>query len=173
MGYQVLDSDGNIIGYVETDAEALALMESVPDDIYVFFVGGSTPVVDQFMLQLNGGLGVTPTFFDMLSAKYGKIPETINPFDEIKDEFFKNNTFFIKIRSDLMDSRLTSQLMNVLNRTIPAGSGFFVIIQKREIEEGFEFASSGETVEVFYAPADEPNDGQTGFGETIINAPVL
>ena len=61
MGFHVLDSDGQIIGYVETDAEALALMARVPDDIYTFFVGGLTADVSRFMLQLNGGLGISPT----------------------------------------------------------------------------------------------------------------
>lgn len=173
MGFRVLNSDGQIIGYVETDEEALALMEEVPEDIYVFFVGGRPEDVDRLMLQLNGALGKSPTFFEMLAEKYGRIPESINPFEEIKEEYLKSSAFFIKVRYDLLSTRIASQLFSVLRRTVPAGSGFFVIIEKREIEDGFVMTSSGEEVEVFYAPADEPEDGGVDVGETILVAPVM
>jgi hypothetical protein len=173
MGFHVLDNDGQIIGFVETEEEALALLAQVPDDIYVFFVGGQADDVQRFMLQLNGGLGRHPTFFETLAEKYGKVPETINPFEEIKDEFFRNTAFFIKIRYDLLNSRAASQLLSVLNRTLAAGSSFFVIIEKREIEDGLVMSSSGETVEVFYAPATEPEDGPVDVGETVLTAPVM
>lgn len=173
MGFRVLDSDGQIIGFVETDEEALALLAQVPDDIYVFFVGGRSEDVDRFMLQLNGSLGKSPTFFEMLAEKYGRIPETINPFEEIKDEYLKSSAFFIKVRYDLLSSRMASQLFSVLNRTVSAGSSFFVIIEKREIEDGFVLTSSGEEVDVFYAPEDEPEDGGVDVGETVLVAPVM
>jgi hypothetical protein len=172
MGFHVLDNDGQIIGFVETDEEALALLAQVPDDIYVFFVGGLQADVDRFMLQLNGGLGKSPTFFEMLAEKYGRIPETINPFEEIKDEYLKNNAFFVKIRYDLMNSRAASQLLSVLHRTLSAGSSFFVIIEKREVEDGIVTSSWGEEVEVFYAPAD-PSEGPVDVGETVLVAPVM
>jgi len=173
MGFRVLDNDGKIIGYVETEEEALALLSQIPDDIYVFFVGGRSEDVERFMLQLNGALGKSPTFFEMLAEKYGRVPESINPFEEIKDEYFKNTAFFIKVRYDLLSSRMASQLFSVLRRTIPAGSDFFVIIEKREIEDGFILSSSGEEVEVFYAPDDEPVDGAVDVGETVLVAPVM
>lgn len=173
MGFRVLDSEGQIIGHVETEEQALALMSEVPDDIYVFFVGGRSDDVDRFMLQLNGGLGKSPTFFEMLADKYGRVPESINPFEEIKDEYLKSSAFFIKVRYDLLDTRMASQLFSVLRRTVPAGSNFFVIVEKREIEDGLALSSSGEEVEVFYAPTDEPVDGSVDVGETVLAAPVM
>jgi len=174
MGFHILDKDGLIIGYVETEAEATALLENLPDDIYTFFLGGLPGDVDRFMLQLNGGLGLSPTFFEMLEGKYGRVPESINPFEELKDEYLRNNVFFIKLRYDMINTRLAAQLLSVLRKTLPAGGTFFVIIEKREIAEGLSCNPCwADDVIPFYAPDTDPSDGQSGYGETVLTSTVL
>jgi hypothetical protein len=172
MGFHIINKDGLIIGFVETEAEALALLANVPEDVYRFFVGGLPRDVDKFMLDINGGLGVSPTFFEMLENKYGRVPETIVPFEEIKEAYFKHTGFFLKIRMDILDSRLAAQLLSVLRRTVPAGASFFVLIERREIAEEFSMDRSGEEVAVFYAP-DVPDEGHDNVSETVLAAQVV
>ena len=171
MGFYIVNQQGLIIGFVETEQEALALLAQVPDDIYTFFVGGLPTDVEKFMFDLNGGAGASPTFFEMLKDKYGRIPNSIVPFDEIKDAYFKHTGFFLKLRLDVLDTRLAAQLLSVLRRTVPAGSAFFVLIEKREIEEEFNIAGSGEEFTVFYAP-ELPEEYQETFGETLFISKV-
>jgi len=172
MGYKIINSSGLIIGYVETEEEAKALMASVPEDIYTFFVGGSEANVDKFFLDINTGNGSTLPFFDMLSEKYGKIPDTIIPFEEIREAYFRNNAVFLKIAVDLLDSTLVAQLLSVLRRTVPAGSCFFVLVERREIEEGLTLSSGDESVDVFYAP-ELPDELHDQVAETLIYSPIL
>lgn len=172
MGFYIVNKDELIIGFVETEEEALALLDQVPDDIYTFFVGGLPQDVERFMFDLNGGLGVSPTFFEMLAEKYGKIPDTIVPFDEIKDAYFKHTGFFLKLRMDILDSRLAAQLLSVLHRTVPAGSAFFVLVERREFEEGFALDRSGEETTVFYAP-EVPDESHDNASETILVAQAV
>jgi hypothetical protein len=172
MGYKILNSSGRIIGYVETETEAKALMDAVPEDIYTFFVGGATDHVDKFFLDINTGNGSSLSFFDMLSEKYGKIPDTIIPFEEIREAYFKNNTVFLKIAVDLLDSTLVAQLLSVLRRTVPTGSSFFVLVERREIEEGLTLSSGDESIDVFYSP-ELPDELHEQASETLIYSPIL
>ena len=149
MSYHVIDRVGNIIGWVATEDEALDLLAQVPEDIYTFFVGGSDADVQRFMLQLNGLLGVTPTFFDSMAERYGVVPDTINPMQEIQAEFFKHSTFFIKLRASF-EPRVAAQLLSVLRRTVPAGSGFFVLLEPTVLEEAIDLSTMIEDVAVFY-----------------------
>lgn len=172
MGYNIINRDGRIIGHVESEEEASSLMENVPENIHTFFVGGSQTSIDKFFLDANGALGASPTFFEMLSAKYGKVPNSIVPFEEIKEAFFSNNSAFIKMRVDVLDSRLVSQLLKVLKRTIPAGSTFFVIVERRELEEGFSLSNAEEGITIFYSP-ELTDELHNTFGETILTSLVL
>lgn len=172
MGYNILNGDGLIVGYVETDAEAKALIDSVPDDIYTFFVGGLQKDIDKFFLDVNSDTGDYTPFFSMLAAKYGKIPDTIIPLEEIKDAYLNNNTVFLKLRVELLDSRLVAQLLSVLRRTVPAGSSFFVLVERREIEEGLTISDDEDLVDVFYSP-DIPDELNDQFAEVLIQSQVL
>ena len=151
MGYRVFNRDGVIVGYAPTWAEALAILDSVPDDIYTFFVGGAEADVQTFMLTLNRRYVDGKNFFDLLKEKYGRVQTTLNPFEEIKSFFIGANSLFIKIRSDLIDAGLAAQMFAVLQATTPAGSCFFVILEKREISEEIDMGDVGEEVAVFYA----------------------
>ena len=172
MGYHVINKEGQIIGFVETEAEAQDLLENVPKDLHVFFLGGSREDVERFMLQLNGGMGVTPTFFEMLADKYGKIPDTINPFQEIRSDYFRHSATFVKLRRSVLSSDVAKQLMAVLNRTTPAGAAYFLLIEKPEVDEGMSVDSSGEELTIFYVP-DVPDEVYDGAAETVLASPVL
>jgi hypothetical protein len=171
MGYRVLDKNGRIVGHAETDDEARELINQTPEDIWKFFVGGTESAADAFMSQLNGGLGVSPTFFEMLQDKYGRVPTAINPFEEFRDAYFKHNTFFIKARIGSGNGQMAAQLLSVLRRTLPAGAGFFVILEKDVIEETLA-VSAEESCEVFYAP-DSVEDTNTGAKDKVLLAPAL
>src|SRR3990167_3020426 len=119
MGYRVFNRDGVIVGYAPTWAEALAILDSVPDDIYTFFVGGAEADVQTFMLTLNRRYVDGKNFFDLLKEKYGRVQTTLNPFEEIKSFFIGANSLFIKIRSDLIDAGLAAQMFAVLQATTP------------------------------------------------------
>lgn len=111
---------------------------------YSFFIGGQAADVLRFTTGLN------PNFFDVLKQKYGRVPTTINPYAELKADYLRN-TLFIKISLGGIRTREISQLLNVLGRTTPAGSSFFVILEKQVLEEGLG-VGAGEDVAVFYAP---------------------
>jgi len=171
MGLYIVDKDGNVIGWVDTNAEANALLEQVPDDIYTFFVGGLPNEVQDFMLRLNTPDSEGLTFFDRLKQKYGRVPENINPFREIKDIFLRYNTFFIKLRGELLSDRTVGQMFSVLHRTLPAGSAFFVLLERSNIEEGLVDAA-GEETDIFYAlDVDEGVDDN--FGERVLAESVI
>jgi len=171
MGFHILNADGAITGYVDTELEASALLLQVPEDIFTFFVGGDTETTDTFMLQLNGLLGHSPTFFEDLAERHGRVPTYINPFKELQAVCFKHATFFIKVRPDILDGRKTAQLLSILQRTLPAGAGVFIIVEHRAVIEAVDMSNAGETYSVFYAP-DIPNEGYTGADETILVAPL-
>jgi hypothetical protein len=149
MGYFILDKDGNNIGHVDTSAEATALLNASPPDIYTFFVGGAQAEVDQFMLNLNDSTAGL-SFFERLAVKYGRVPTQINPFEEIKDAYLKHNTFFIKLRHDQLTT-LAGKLFNVLKRTVSAGSFFFVILEKSDVADTYELSNLTEALDVWYA----------------------
>jgi len=166
MGFRVINRDGVIVGYAPTWAEALAILDSVPDDIYTFFVGGSDADVQAFLLRLNRRYIDGKNFFDLLKEKYGRVPEQINPFEEIKSFFIGANSLFIKIRADLINASLAAQLFGVLQVTMPAGSCFFLILEKREISETYNLGEITESVVVFYVP--ETTDTVSGFEEAVL-----
>ena len=169
----LIDGSDTVVGSVDTEQAARDIIDTIPPDLYTFYVGGQLATVNQFLLKLNGVLGTGNSFMDNLISRYGRVPNTINPFDEIRDAYFKHSSVFIKIRQDVLDGRQTAQLLSVLNRTMPAGSGFFVIVEPPEFEEGLDIgASGGEDVTLFYVPED-PESGHSGFNETVLPAPLL
>jgi hypothetical protein len=172
MGFHILNATGEITGYVDTEAEATDLLAKVPEDIFTFFVGGASDIAATFMLQLNGLLGHSPTFFEYLEERHGRVPTYVNPFKELQAVCFKHSTFFIKVRPDILDGRKTAQLLSILQRTLPAGAGVFIIVEHRTITEGYDMTDAGEDVTVFYAP-EISTEGYTGVDESVMVAPLL
>ena len=172
MGFHILNADGEITGYVDTEAEATALLAAVPEDIFTFFVGGDADTAATFMLQLNGLLGHSPTFFEDLVERHGRVPTHINPFKELQEVCFKHATFFVKVRPDILDGRKTTQLLSILQRTLPAGAAVFIIVEHRIISEGYAMTNAGEEIAIFYSP-EIPNEGHTGVDESVMVAPLL
>jgi hypothetical protein len=170
-GFIVFNSANKVVGFVETEAEAVAILDASPPDLYVFYVGGTAEGVDAFMLQLNEP-GTTPTFFDALQTKYGRIPALINPFEEMKDLYFRHNSFFIKLRDPgIVPGKLLSQLFTVLRKTIHAGSTFFLLLEKQVIGDEFGLDKIFESVEVFHA-IDVEEDEYSAIREHILKSPV-
>lgn len=137
---------------------------------YEFFIGGSPPWVAAFLQYLNTQPR-TPSFFDMLAARYGRVPTSVNPYEEIKFNFFRNSAFFIKVRLGSRDSREIAQMFSILKRTVPAGAGFFVILEKTLEDERVQ-PGAAEIVEVFYAAGD-PDEGPVSVSETVLSTPVV
>jgi len=135
---------------------------------FAFYVGGSAQDVDLFMQDLNSG---SPSFFDALAAKYGKVPDDINPLNEIRDLYIGGNSFFIKTRRDCVDSKMATQLLCVLDKTINAGSDFFVIFEKTEVEETYDLNDVSESIGIFYAVTT--SDTGMDIDETQIIAPRI
>jgi len=171
MGFHIIDPAGVIVGYVDTEEEALELLDTIPEDIYTFFVGGLPEDVGAFMLKLNMPQDNGPSFFERMAEKFGRVPATLNAFREIKDEYLKNNTYFIKLRYDMLDPRLAGQMLSVLQRTTPAGGAFFVLIERRPVEEEHDLGgSTTEDVDVFYSL--DVTEGHAGISETVFKSAV-
>jgi hypothetical protein len=123
---------------------------TVPEDLHVFFVGGTEQGALDFMVQLNGqGDSSTPSFFDALKEKYGRVPESINPFEEVRHYYLRFNAFFIKIKEQFADQVLLAQLAGILRNTIPAGSTFFLLLETRVFTDSYDLGNVQETVEPF------------------------
>lgn len=162
MGLYIVDRSGKTIGWVDTNTEANDLLTTVPDDIYTFFVGGLPDEVSAFMLSLNTADSSGFSFFDRLRSKYGRVPTSINPLKEIKDTFLRHNTFFIKIRGSILTDKTVGQMFSVLRRTLPAGSAFFVLLERNIVEEGL-IGTVDEVADIFYVVDVE--DSHTKFYE--------
>jgi len=166
MALYVVDREGKVLGTVPDNAAANALLDSNPEDIYVFNVGGFPEEVQQFMLKLNTPDSQGLTFFERLRRKYGRVPVLINPFEEVRDLLFRQNSFFIRIRHGLLNQELAGQLFSVLQSTISAGSDFFVISFPEELEDGFSNAQESNP-DIFYT-VDTGEDSHSGAGDNII-----
>jgi len=167
-GYLIFDKDGQLKGFLATAEEATAHLDTVPDDIFTFFVGGLEQGVDDFMLQLNSG---DPSFVDALKEKFGRVPEFINPFREIKDLYLKHNAFFIKLKDfDIVPRNILTQLFSVLRVTIHAGSTFFVIIEKKTLDAEFNLDEIGAEPDVFYVP--ELEDEFDNIAASLLQTPT-
>jgi len=121
----VYNSDDNIIDTVP-ESEATALIDAAPPLSYGFEVGGHPEDVTDFLAKLNLPDSSGITFFDRLASKWGKIPDTIRPFEEMRDFYLQANSLFVKMTSQLFPSNVTAQLLNVLKAIIPAGTTFFL-----------------------------------------------
>jgi len=165
--YNIIDQDGNIIGFIDNDTEAAALLDQVPPEEYVFYLGGSKQDVDRTITALNKRDNSQPSFFDLLKNKYGAVPNNINPFDELRDIYLKDSATFIKVKDTPDRPNVLGQLLGTLNATIPAGTTFCTIIEKPEISEVFPGAIS-EGIDIWYA-LDVIDSGVT-VNENILTA---
>ena len=170
MPYYVYDAEGKLVGYIEKSSDIERYLASLPEDFYSFPVGATAEDANRFMLQLNTRPDAdTPSFFDRLVTRYGRVPVQINPFAEIKDLVFGNNAFFIKLKN-FIDASLMSQLLSVLRVTLPAGSKFFLIMEATVTEEVYT-GPEEESLEAFYAAeGSEVSSGQTAVP---ISSPVF
>ena len=168
MGWNIYNKNDRLIGYIEDDEDALALQAQNPKDLFEFYAGGLPQDVDTFIEDLNEG---SPSFFDALAVKYGKVPDDISPFNEIRDLYVGGNSFFIKIKCDEVNMKMASQLFCVLDNTINSGSDFFVIFEKAEIEETYTMDTVSEDVGIFYAISN--TDTGMDISETQLLAPRL
>lgn len=171
MGFLILDKNGNKIGWVETQEEADDLLAQVPEDIYTFYIGGSAEDAEKQILKFNDAGEFEASFVDLLREKYGVVPSQISPFEEIKDTYLRDNSFFIKLRYDKIDTRLAGRLLSVLRRTVPAGSNFFVIVEKQEIAEELDLSPT-EDIDVFYA-VDVDESTTPTITETVLKESII
>ena len=151
MPYHVFNEAGELVGYLENDAEIDQWMASLPDDLYTFPVGGYPDDATRFMLRLNARGVSGKSFMDLLAARYGRVPLQLNPFKEVKDLILGNDVFFIKLRN-IIARPLVNQLLNVLRRTLPVGSTFYLILEPSGLAEE-DSTPVAEGVGVFYAPS--------------------
>lgn len=151
MPYHVFNEAGELVGYLENDAEIDQWMASLPDDLYGFPVGGYPDDATRFMLRLNTKAASGKSFIDLLKERYGRVPLELNPFKEVKDLLLGNNAFFIKLRN-FIDMPLVSQLLGVLRRTLPAGVTFFLIMEPSGLAED-DTPPVLESLGAFYAPS--------------------
>lgn len=166
-GFQILSKAGDIIDFKDTEDEAKAVLDAIPTDIYTIPLGGHSVDVDRVLLSWN--VDGDPTFMDQVKAAWGRVPTHLNPFVEVRKRYFLNNTWFITLRIAALNGALASQLLTVLQRTIPAGSSFFTVLEHREIAEAVPTAGIGEDVTVFYTveATDYHSAGDDGAGEHI------
>jgi hypothetical protein len=169
MGYHVYDKDGNLVGYLEDEDDIERYLDSLPDDLHVFDVGGFSEDVDRFMVRVNSPEPTGESFIDKLDQRYGRVPVKINPFKEVKDIVFGNNAFFIKLRN-FVDMQLVSQMLSVLRDTLPAGATFFVILEMSGISEEAKFEFS-ENIELFHVP--DIAESYDGMDEAVVLSTVV
>lgn len=166
-GYFVKDINGRIIIHydVAQEEEILEARAEVPEDEYLFYIGGTDADVNIFTTRLNEDGG----FFDYLEETKGCIPATINPFEEFRKYFFSDNAFFIKIKK-VEEKPFIRQLFQALHKTIPAGAGFFLIMDADEIAEQYTLTVE-EMLEVCYVV--ETGDEELTVNDHITPAPIV
>ena len=157
MPYRVYDENNRLVGYIEDDAQIDQWLESLPEDYYTFPVGALPADAEKFMLRLNSRDATGESFFDLLQTRYGRVPEQINPFSEIKELLFGQNAFFIKVRRNLTNMTILGQLLTVLRNTLSAGSTFFVLLEPEPIQE-YVSPVITEGFELFQVPALSVSD---------------
>jgi hypothetical protein len=166
--FLVRNRGGNIISVVP-ESEATELIDNNPGLYRRFAVGGQAEDIEEFFERLNVPAEDGSTFFSRLEQKYGKIPDTIVPFEEMRDFYLQANSVFVKLQSQLLSSQVTAQLINVLRSVIPAGTTFFLTNEISDIEDTFISGQVAETVDVFYI-SDIEEDDETVKSENL--APV-
>ena len=149
--YLVLDRDNQIVGTVETEEEVAQVILGSPTQYLTFFVGGSGEDVEAFHNRLNTG---DPSFYQILEDGAGHLPVALNPLQTFRDQFFRNNATFVKIRGNQLGPEFSGQLLSVLAGTYPAGSRIFVILEKQTSEDAYSLADAAEEVTLFYATLD-------------------
>lgn len=151
MPYIVYNEDGQRVAYLEDDEGIQDWLDSLPDDYYMFPIGGREADVQRFMLRLNAQVGGNDSFFDLLKAEHGRVPLQINPFDAIRKHIFGQNAFFVKLKPGAVDMDMLGQLFTVLHNTLSAGSRFFLIQEPEAAQDSYELDVE-EQVEVFCTP---------------------
>ncbi len=168
--FNVINRNGNILRTVP-EADAGALIDAAPSVHYRFEVGGTDEDIEYFFDNLNTEIAYEDgsyTFFDRLREKYGRLPDEIVPFEEIRDFYLQSNSIFVKLQKRLFPESVTAQLLNILKAVIPAGTTFFLTTENSVIEETFS-GQLAETVEVFYIN-DIADDDQSNRSENL--API-
>jgi hypothetical protein len=168
--YLVVDKEGTIIGTVDTEEEVATLILGNPTQYLTFFVGGLSTDVDKFMMKLNSG---SPSFFQILEDEQGHLPVTINPLQEFRRLFFRDNATFIKVTGTVEDQKLTAQLLSVIYGTYSAGSKIFIVLEKKTSEDAYSLALASEEVTVFYAPTAGPEDSFSEVRDRVIAESVV
>lgn len=170
MPYRVYDENNRLVGYIEDDDLIDQWLAGLPEDYYSFPVGAVTSDAQKFMLRLNSR-AAGQSFFDLLKTKYGRVPQQINPFQEIRDLLFGQNAFFVKVRRSFTDMTVLGQLLTVLRNTLSAGSTFFVILEPETLQETYDAENIAEALNLFYVPA--VSETMTEMSESIIASPVV
>jgi hypothetical protein len=152
--YLVIDRDNQIVGTVDTLDEVAEVILGSPTQYLTFYVGGAGKDVENFMNRLNTPQD-GPSFFQILEEQQGHLPVAINPLQQFRDLFFKDNATFIKIRGNQLVPDITAQLLGVLANTYSAGSRIFVILEKQTSEDVYTLADAEEEVTVFYVSTVE------------------
>jgi hypothetical protein len=80
----------------------------------------------------------------------------------------KFSSFFVKIKEQFADQRLLAQLVGVLRNTIPAGSTFFLLLEKQVFEDAYDLSNVSELVEPFLLV--ETDDEYDTFTDRVIVA---
>ena len=90
-------------------------------------------------------------FFDALAIRYGRVPTRINPLQEIRNEIFGADAFFIKIKDGMADREFLGQLLSVFKATLSAGSTFFLFDELTAANETYNMTNASESATIFTA----------------------
>lgn len=170
MPYRIYDESNRLVGYIEDDDQIEQWLATLPEDYYTFPVGALASDAQTFMLRLNSR-AAGESFFDLLKTKYGRVPEQINAFTEIRDLLFGQNAFFVKVRKSFTDMTILGQLLTVLRNTLAAGSTFFVILEPDTLQDEYFVDDIAEALGLFYVPA--VTETVSDMSESIIASPVV
>jgi hypothetical protein len=167
LNFIVRNRNGNITKIIP-EGEATDFIDNLPYTHYRFAVGGHPKDVEDLMTRLNTRDENGMTFFEQLKLKYGKIPENINPFEELRDLYLQTNSLFIKLNNEIFEDGLSSQIFKNIRSLIPAGTTLFLSKELPILEEIYT-GNSSESLDVFYiAEVDELEAGS----KTELLAPV-
>jgi uncharacterized protein YdcH (DUF465 family) len=169
--------DGNIIEAIP-ESEATAEIDAAPPQEYRFAADGLEQDLDTFFRILNEKHESQETFvnscdeietfttnkhfFDKLADKYGKIPDSINPLAEFRDCYLNDNVIFLQINKVQVDNAILSQMLNILSKTVAAGSTFITLVGlTAAADENITSQGFAEAVEVFYIVDIDETDTST------------
>ena len=145
--WQIRNDTGKIITVVNTEEEARAYLNSVPEDMYTFPI--STDSEEDWyslMLWLNNS-----DFFTNLAVHYGRVPSKILPLRDLRDHMFGNKLTIISVKQVPSRVVYTGQLIQVLSRTWPAGMTFIFHVEHEGYDDLYEASNMSEQLELFQA----------------------